>query len=235
MLQVAFAGTFPASLEQPVRRHLTTRCEITVGTEADILPKLPAVDVLVTMGFTAEMGRAATRLKLVQVPGAGIDRIDRSALLSGTLLANAYGHETGIAEYVLGAILAMTREFLRLDGALRHGNWQSQWAVGVAPPPVWPELAGRTIGILGYGRIGQNIARLARAFDMQVCALRRNVGQSTTDDLALLGGPDLLDEVLPRGLYASHTGDYRLHRTGTAWADEAECISRQCGAGGNHR
>jgi len=184
-----------------VRRHLRTPCEIIVATEADILPRLPAVDVLVTMGFTAEMGRAATRLKLVQVPGAGIDRIDRSALLSGTLLANAYGHETGIAEYVLGAILAMTREFLRLDGALRHGNWQSQWAVGVAPPPVWPELAGRTIGILGYGRIGQNIARLARAFDMQVCALRRNVGQSTTDDLALLGDPDLLDEVLRRSDY----------------------------------
>ena len=201
MLQVAFAGTFPASLEQPVRRHLTTPCEIIVATEADILPRLPAVDVLVTMGFTAEMGRAATRLKLVQVPGAGIDRIDRSALLSGTLLANAYGHETGIAEYVIGAILAMTREFLRLDPALRHGNWQSQWAVGVPPPPVWPELAGRTIGILGYGRIGQNIARLARAFDMQVCALRRNVGQSTTDDLVLLGGPDLLHEVLRRSDY----------------------------------
>ena len=74
MLQVAFAGTFPASLEQPVRRHLTTRCGIIVATEADILPRLPAVDVLVTMGLTAEMGRAATRLKLVQVPGAGTDR-----------------------------------------------------------------------------------------------------------------------------------------------------------------
>jgi len=201
MLQVAFAGTFPASLEQPVRRHLTTRCEITVGTEADILPKLPAVDVMVTMRFTAEMGRAATRLKLVQVPGARIDRVDRSALLSGTLLAKAYGHETGIAEYVLGAILAMTREFLRLDGALRHGNWRSQWAVGVAPPPVWPELAGRTIGILGFGRIGQNIARLGRAFGMQICALRRNAGQSSTDGLALLGGPDLLHEILRRSDY----------------------------------
>jgi len=201
MLQVAFAGTFPASLEQQVRRHLTTRCEITVGTEADILSRLPAVDVLVTMGFTAEMGRAATRLKLVQVPGAGIDRIDRSGLPDGALLANAYGHETGIAEYVIGAILAMTREFLRLDGALRHGNWQSQWAVGVSPPPVWPELAGRTIGILGYGRIGQHVARLARAFDMQICAIRRNVEQSSTDGLALLGGPDLLDEILRRSDY----------------------------------
>ena len=201
MLQVAFAGTFPASLEQPVRRRLTTRCETIMATDADILPRLSRVDVLVTMGFTAEMGRAATTLKLVQVPGAGIDRIDRSGLPNGTLLANAYGHETGIAEYVIGAILAMTREFLWLDGALRHGNWRSQWAVGVTPPPVWPELAGRTIGILGYGRIGQNIARLARVFDMQVCAIRRNVGQSLTDGLALLGGPDLLDEVLRRSDY----------------------------------
>ena len=109
MLQVAFAGTFPASLEQSVRRHLTTPCEIVVATEAEILPRLSSVDVLVTMGLTAEMGRAATKLKLVQVPGAGIDRIDRSGLPDGALLANAYGHETGIAEYVIGAILALTR------------------------------------------------------------------------------------------------------------------------------
>jgi phosphoglycerate dehydrogenase-like enzyme len=69
------------------------------------------------------------------------------------MLANAYGHEAGIAEYVIGAILALTREFIRLDHAPRHGAWQSQWAVG-KPPPVWPELAGKSIGILGYGRIG---------------------------------------------------------------------------------
>jgi hypothetical protein len=80
MLHVAFAGTFPASLEQPVRRYLTIPCEIVVTSEADILPKMPKIDVLVTMGLTAEMARAATRLKLVQVPGAGVDRIDRSAL-----------------------------------------------------------------------------------------------------------------------------------------------------------
>jgi phosphoglycerate dehydrogenase-like enzyme len=154
----------------------------------------------VTMGLTPGMGRAATRLKLVQVPGAGIDRVDRLALPAGALLANAYGHETGIAEYVIGAMLALTREFSRLDAALRQGDWQSHWAVAT-PPPLWPELAGRTIGILGYGRIGQNIARRARAFDMQVCAIRRDVGQSMEDDLALLGGPDILDKVLERSDY----------------------------------
>ena len=201
MLQVAFNGTFPASLEQPVRRHLTTPCEITVADETDILPRLGRIDVLVTMALTAEMGRAATRLKLVQVPGAGLDRIDLSALPHGAMLANAYGHETGIAEYVIGVILALTREFTRLDRALRQGDWQSQWALGVAPPPVWPELAGKTVGILGYGRIGQSIARRARGFDMQVCAIRRYVGQSAEDDLTAVGGPNIIDEVLRRSDY----------------------------------
>ena len=201
MLHVAFVGTFTVSLEQPVRRHLTVPCEIVVASEADILPRLPEIDVLVTMGLTTEMGRAATRLKLVQVPGAGVDRIDRAALPAGTLLANAYCHEVGIAEYVMGAMLALTREFSRLDTALRKGDWQSHWAVGTAPPPLWPELAGRTVGILGYGRIGQEIARRARAFDMLVCAIRRDVGQSMEDELALLGGPDILDKVLERSDY----------------------------------
>jgi phosphoglycerate dehydrogenase-like enzyme len=196
MLQIGFAGVFPASLEEPVRRYLRTPCDIAVASEADIAARLPELDVLVTMGFTAEMGKAAMRLKLVQVPGAGVDRIDRSALPEGVLLANTYGHEAGISEYVIGAMLTLTREFSRLDAALRAGNWQSQWAIGALPPPVWPELAGRTVGILGYGRIGQNIARRARAFDMQVCAIRRDVGQSMEDDLALLGGPDILEKVL---------------------------------------
>ena len=116
MLNVAFAGTgtFPANLEQPVRRHLTTPCEIIVASEIDILSRLAEIDVLVTMGLTTEMAHAAPRLKLVQVPGAGLDRIDRSALPDGALLANVYGHEVGIAEYVIGAMLTLTRECPRL-------------------------------------------------------------------------------------------------------------------------
>jgi phosphoglycerate dehydrogenase-like enzyme len=201
MLQVGFAGTFAMSLEEPVRRRLTTACEIVVAGEVDILPRLPQIDVLVTMALTAEMGRAATRLKLVQVPGAGLDRIDRAALPDGAMLANAYGHETGIAEYVIGAIVALTREFARLDRELRRGVWQSQWAVGVAPPPVWPELAGKTVGILGYGRIGRSIARCARVFGMEVCAIRRNLGNRAETDRTALFGPDSLEQVLRRSDY----------------------------------
>jgi len=135
-------------------------------------------------------------------------------------LANAFGHEVGIAEYVIGAMLALTREFPRLDAALRQGEWQSQWAVGVAPPPLWPELAGRTIGILSYGRIGQQIARRARAFDMQICAIRRDVGQSMEDDLALLGGPDILDTVLERSDYVVVTMPASPETIG--WLGEAQ-------------
>jgi phosphoglycerate dehydrogenase-like enzyme len=163
------------------------------------------VDVLVTLAFNREMATAAKKLKLVQVPGAGLDRIDRSALPAGASLANVYGHEVGIAEYVIGAMLALTRSFCRIDAALRRGAWESQWGVGGSPPPPWPELAGKTLGILGYGRIGQALARRARAFDMDVCAIRRDVERSEADGLSLLGGPDALDEVLRRADYLAVT------------------------------
>jgi len=201
MLRIAFAGTFSARLEEPVRGQLDVSCDIIVGDEATIAPQLADIDVLVTLAFTADMAKAARRLKLVQVPGAGLDRIDIAALPPETQLANVYGHETGIAEYVFGAILTLTRDLNRLDASLRGGRWDSQWAVGTAPPSVWPELAGKTLGILGYGRIGACVAHRARAFDMRVCAIRRDVGRSMDDDLALLGDLKILDEVLERSDY----------------------------------
>jgi phosphoglycerate dehydrogenase-like enzyme len=205
MLQVAFAGTFSATLEPSVRARLRTPCDVILGDEVGIVPRLSEVDVLVTLAFTREMAAAAKKLKLVQVPGAGLDRIDRSAVPATTALANAYGHEVGIAEYVIGAMLATTRSFCRIDASLRRGAWESQWGMGGSPPPPWPELAGKTLGILGYGRIGQALARRARAFDMEVCAIRRDVASSRDDGLALLGGPEALDDVLRRADYLAVT------------------------------
>jgi phosphoglycerate dehydrogenase-like enzyme len=201
MPNIGIVGTFAANLEDAIRRNLTVPCEIVVSDEAGIMPRLADIDILVTMVFTSEMGRACTRVKLVQVPGAGLDRIDRSAMPSGAWLQNVYGHENGISEYVIAAMVALTRDFVRLDAALRKGDWQSQWAIGVAPPPVWPELAGKTIGILGYGRIGQAVAQRARAFDTKVYAVRRDVQRSIDDDIAFLGGPESTDEVIGRSDY----------------------------------
>jgi phosphoglycerate dehydrogenase-like enzyme len=203
MLRVAFAGTFARSIEGRVRAHLELPCDIVAVDEAGVVPKVSDVDVLVTMVFTAEMAAAAPRLRLIQVPGAGLDRIDRAALPPGAWLANVHGHETGIAEYVMGAMLTLTRDFARLDAALRGGVWESQWAVGAPAPPPWPELAGRTLGVLGYGRIGQALARRARAFDMQVRAIRRD--HTRPDPHAIVLGPDALDEVLSGADYLAIT------------------------------
>lgn len=200
-MKVGFAGPFSVRLADRVRRHLDIQCEMILAEEAGVVCRLPELDVLVTLAFTREMGAAAARLKLVQVPGAGLDRIDRSALPAGTLLANAYNHEVGIAEYVMGAMLTLSRDFCRLDAALRRGKWESPWVPGAEPPPTWPELAGKTLGILGYGRIGQHVARRARAFDMAIWAMRQRPTREEAHDLAFLGGSEALDEILRRADY----------------------------------
>jgi len=121
----------------------------------------------------------------------------------GTALANAYGHDVGIAEYVIGAMLAVTRSFCRIDADLRRGRWDSVWSG--APVPLWSELAGKTLGILGYGRIGQAVARRALAFDMDVLAIRRDATQPDPNRLAFARGPAALDEVLGRADYLAIT------------------------------
>jgi phosphoglycerate dehydrogenase-like enzyme len=96
-------------------------------------------------------------------------------------------------------MLAWTRDFARLDAALRDGAWLSQWAVGGPPPVPWPELAGKTLAIVGYGRIGRGVAARARAFDMRVLAIRRDL--SAPDGRAELRGPDALLAVLEAADY----------------------------------
>lgn len=205
-MKVAFAGAFAVRLAERVQAHLAVPCDVVlVPVEARAVDHLAETDVLVTLGFTPAMGAASRRLALVQVPGAGLDRIDRRALPAGVSLANAYGHEVGIAEYVLGAMLALGRGFGRLDAALRRGTWESQWAVDAPAPPVWFELAGKTLGILGYGRIGQCLARRALAFDMEVRAIRHSPARSASEGLAFLGGPRDLDDVLRRADYVAIT------------------------------
>jgi phosphoglycerate dehydrogenase-like enzyme len=205
MLRVAFAGTFAGPFEPLVRPLIKTPCETLQMDESAVLAYLGEIDVLVTLAFTAAMGKAAgPRLKLVQLPAAGLDRVDRAALPNGAWLANAYGHETGIAEFVIGAMLALTRNLIRLDADLRAGVWPSPWVPGKPRLPPAAELAGKTLGILGYGHIGRALARRARAFDMEVLAIRRDLSGSN-DGLADLGGPDRLDEMLRRADYLAIT------------------------------
>jgi phosphoglycerate dehydrogenase-like enzyme len=204
-MKVAFAGSFALRLVEPVRGRLSLPCEIATGDEAEILPALADADVLISMGFTRAMADSGRRLRLIQVPGAGLDRVDRSALRPGMYLANAYGHESGIAEYVIGTILALSRNLSSLDAKLRRGEWDSQWVVGRPAPPLWPELAGKTLGILGFGHIGAVIAHRARAFDMKVVAIRRQAQLQPPEGVSFVAGPERLDDVLRASDYLAIT------------------------------
>ena len=204
-MKIAFAGFFAIRLADLVRTHLSIPCEVIENDEAAILPQLADADVIVSMGFSRQMAEAGPRLRLVQVPGAGLDRIDRAAMRPGLRLANAYGHEAGIAEYIMGTMLAMTRRFGSLDASLRKGRWDSQWAIGTPMPPPSPELAGKTLGILGFGHIGEALARRAAAFDMQVCAVRRQGQKDVPAGVSFIGGPDRLDDVLRQSDYLAIT------------------------------
>lgn len=195
-MKIAFVGSFAAQLAGAVRQRLTVPAEVVIGDEPDILAELADAEVIVSMAVSRTMAEAASRLRLVQVPGAGLDRIDRGALRASVLVANTYGHETGIAEYIIGAMLAMTRSFVRLDAALRQGRWESQWAVDQPAPPLWSELSGKTLGILGYGHIGAALAVRARAFGMQVRAIRRRVPAAPLDEGVRLDGPQAIDDLL---------------------------------------
>jgi phosphoglycerate dehydrogenase-like enzyme len=205
MQKIVFGGPFAAAFAPLVRPHLED-CETVVEPDDSRVPAaLGDADVLVTLAFTPAMGAAAgTRLKLVQLPAAGLDRIDLGAVPKGVMLANAYGHEAGIAEYIMGAMLALTRRFLPLDHDLRQGLWPGPWMAG-RPRVLSPELAGKTLGILGYGRIGQALARRARAFDMTVCAIRRDLSHSPGEGVAMLGGLDCTDDLLQRSDYVAIT------------------------------
>ncbi|KAB2851125.1 MAG: hydroxyacid dehydrogenase [Hyphomicrobiaceae bacterium] len=204
-MKIAFSGSFAVRIADHLRGRLPATCQIVTADENGILAALPDTEVLVSMGFTKAMAEAAPRLKLVQVPGAGLDRIDHLALRPGVHLANAYGHEAGIAEYVIGTMLALTRSFHRLDQKLRLGEWESQWSVGTPAPPLWPELAGKTLGILGFGHIGEALARRAAAFDMKVCAIRRQAQVPAPRGVEFVGGPEHLDDLLGRSDYVAIT------------------------------
>ena len=121
-------------------------------------------------------------LKLFHVPGAGYDSVDLDALPLSTIVCNCFGHEQAIAEYVMAALLARHVPLVEADRGLRQRDW-SYWAG--AAERVHDEMAGKTIGLLGFGHIGKAIARRAKAFEMDVAVANRSpVGVSGLVDRA---------------------------------------------------
>jgi phosphoglycerate dehydrogenase-like enzyme len=187
----SFASWLEANVSVPVRGRVSPSLR-----EEDVLPLLADAPIVVTSHWSARLGQAARSLRFIQVPGAGWDKIDPAGIPPGVLVANCYEHERGIAEYVLMMCLALSRKLLEADRTIRLGVWRLFPAVG---HPLYPELGGRTIGIVGLGRIGRAVAKLAGAFEMRRVAV--DVVPIPADDRASLGldfagGPDQLDRLL---------------------------------------
>jgi phosphoglycerate dehydrogenase-like enzyme len=199
MANVAFLAPsledYAAWLTDEVRAPVVVRVPATMRDE-DVLPLLPDADIAITMSWLPIWGQVARRLRFIQMPGAGWDKIDAAAIPTGVLVANCYEHEWGIAEYVLMMCLALSRELLEADRTIRQASWRHFPAVG---HPLYPELGGRTIGLIGLGRIGRAVAELAGAFRMRRIGVDANPPSADVQarlGLAWVGTDASLDRLL---------------------------------------
>jgi len=132
----------------------------------ELSPIIGDYDALIVRGrtkVTASLFETATRLKVVGRAGVGVDNIDLAAAKSrGVTVVNAPVSTTlAVAELTFGLLLALAREIPRADSSMKQGQWLKKELEGA-------ELHGKTLGILGMGRIGAEVARRARAFGMDV-------------------------------------------------------------------
>jgi phosphoglycerate dehydrogenase-like enzyme len=164
---------------------------VEVADPAAAVAAFAAADVLVTV----ELGHGLPpmpSLKLVHLPVAGLDAVDLDAVPAGCPVCNTFEHEIGISEYVLAAMLDWTVDLAGRSVRFKAGSWAESPRLLA---PFRPELAGKTVGCVGYGHIGQAVALRARAFGMRVAAI---VGRPRPLEPApdWLGGPDQLDRLL---------------------------------------
>lgn len=139
--------------------------------------------------FTAAMMDAAPSLKIVARHGAGVDSVDiDAATTQGIWVTNTPGaNSQAVAEHVFALILALGRKVPMVAERVRRGLWgEDRMAMtGI-------ELAGRTIGLLGYGSIGKLVANIARGFAMKVIVSDPALQRASCAEVELVSFEDLL-------------------------------------------
>jgi phosphoglycerate dehydrogenase-like enzyme len=130
-----------------------------------------SADVIVGVRFDGSLPRP-DRARLFHVPGAGYDGVDLTALPRSINVCNCFGHEIAIAEYVMAALLMHHVPLVDADRRLRNGDW-AYWAGALER--AHDEIAGKTIGLLGFGHIGKAIAQRAKAFDLSIYVANRSM------------------------------------------------------------
>jgi D-3-phosphoglycerate dehydrogenase len=147
---------------------LRSRFDVDVDGDSDLASIVGRYDAIVIRSatkLTADLIAAADNLKVIGRAGVGVDNVDvNAATRRGIVVANApESNIVSAAEHTVGLLVALARNIPQAHAALVDGRWErSRWG-GV-------ELAEKTLGVLGFGRIGQQVARRAVGLQMRVVA-----------------------------------------------------------------
>ncbi len=172
--RVILFDSIVVSREPLLRAAMQTEWEILTvpeRTQIGLARRLvPGAQAFISNEFPAELAPLANDLRLIHCVGAGIDLFDLSAIPPGCTLCNVYEHEIPIAEYILMCLLMLTTGVVEADRELRGGRWRGS---GRYDGAFHGELHGKTLGLIGFGHIGQAVAQRARAMGLRVIAVRR--------------------------------------------------------------
>ena len=153
-------------IEQLRQRHdVVVRSGLSEDELVEAVADVSGLIVRSQTQVTARVIEAAPQLEVIGRAGVGVDNIDLDAATQrGVIVVNApLANTISATEHALALLLAVARNVPQGDASLRAGRWERSKLQGV-------ELAGRTLGIVGLGRIGSEVARRARAFEMRVVA-----------------------------------------------------------------
>jgi phosphoglycerate dehydrogenase-like enzyme len=158
-----------------------------------VAAEIADTDVMITLKYDRSFP-AAPKLRLLQSLGAGTDAIETAALPAGTIVCNAFGHDEAIGEYCVLGMLAWSHDLLEAESSFRAGSWRMSGRMGA---PIHEELFGKTVGIIGLGRIGLATATRAKPFGMTVLGCVRSPSAAPPDGVDRLYPMTRLDELLP--------------------------------------
>src|SRR5438477_940897 len=174
-MKAPFLGHFAASVAPRILAKMKTPFETSILDDesdvAHVAPLLAQSEIVVGHIWRAGFP-PAPRLRLLQSVAAGLDLLDTTAVPKGVTICNVFGHEPAIAEYVIMTMLVLTHRLFEAVMAFRKGSWVASPQFGGGPPHA--EVLRRTVGIVGYGRIGREVAERAAGLKCRVLAANRS-------------------------------------------------------------
>lgn len=161
----------------------------------EVQARIHSADIVLTNKVAVDRKSisACPHLKIIVVTATGTNNIDLDAAREHeVLVCNVRGYgSASVAQHTLGLMLNLASNMPAYLADVRQGEWQSRALVTLLHRPII-ELAGKKLGIVGYGQLGQAVAKVARGFDMEVLIAARQGGAPSSDRLALT---DLLSTV----------------------------------------